>query len=574
MKIIQPVSRLMSRINYRAKFMLLASFFVIPLALFAGSLAIKFNEKTIQLEHSREGIQHIQQATRLIQSLEEFRDFAILALLLNNDLFNKHFETTNRHIKREIDRLRKTPSLSAHYDYLDHLETQVESNQIFPGTEGVDVSLVFENANAMVKQAYTWRLKLSYEYIPFTEDNKKVIEIIDYINSSETNLLALGRTRAYGSYFLERQFINARGIELMEGCQSALIRLIDDTTINNTQTKFINKQQTNTALYIDQIELLTESLELLENEIIQAIDLTGSSAEFYEKQTAIIQSFYQYNYSLLKLADQQLADNYLTNRTSQIQFYSISILMVLALAYIVVGFFSYLKVTLRELIKFARRVADGEYQNPIKIDVQDEVAYLVSAMDTMREKLKVREEELKQFAQTDGLTQLNNRKYFDDTLPISIAHALRAQSPISLVLMDIDHFKSINDNYGHQVGDDCLIQAASIFKNRFKRSSDLAARYGGEEFVAILFGQNESEAREHIEELRERIALTSIESQGYKLSITASFGIATLYPSDKASPEQLIHLADQMLYKAKETGRNKVVQATFSISGQHQEAIE
>lgn len=163
---------------------------------------------------------------------------------------------------------------------------------------------------------------------------------------------------------------------------------------------------------------------------------------------------------------------------------------------------------------------------------------------------------------TDELTRLYNRRHFHSRLDEEIHRARRYGHPLSLILMDIDHFKKVNDMYGHQVGDDVLIGVASIVKSNM-RKVDVIARYGGEEFVAILPETDEKGAYVIAEKLRKLI-------KGYefdildekKLNVTASFGVSSLNMliediADKS--QQIVKMADDALYKAKENGRNTVV---------------
>jgi diguanylate cyclase (GGDEF)-like protein len=167
-------------------------------------------------------------------------------------------------------------------------------------------------------------------------------------------------------------------------------------------------------------------------------------------------------------------------------------------------------------------------------------------------------------AHIDGLTGIPNRRYFDEFFEKEWKRLAREKNrPFSMILADIDFFKKYNDNYGHQKGDDCLIQVGKALKEVILRPCDIAARYGGEEF-ALLLPEIDIEgaktvgerARQAILDLRIRHEFSNIASQ-----ITMSFGGAMLVPTQDNSPADLIVLADKMLYKAKETGRNKLILA-------------
>jgi len=162
---------------------------------------------------------------------------------------------------------------------------------------------------------------------------------------------------------------------------------------------------------------------------------------------------------------------------------------------------------------------------------------------------------MNQLAHVDQLTGLYNRRFFDQSLLLEIERALRYQLELSLVIMDIDHFKDFNDTHGHQKGDEVLKEVAKwVTENT--RVNDFAARYGGEEFVIILPGTSYSGALALGEKIRKAIERESEKALG--LSVSASFGIS-LFHEGKDNEESLLARADQCLYLAKERGRNTVV---------------
>lgn len=162
--------------------------------------------------------------------------------------------------------------------------------------------------------------------------------------------------------------------------------------------------------------------------------------------------------------------------------------------------------------------------------------------------------ELETVSTTDGLTGLRNRRAFDEKLQDEQQRNARSQQPVSLLLLDIDHFKSYNDRFGHQAGDDALGEVARILQHTV-RSYDMAARYGGEEFGVILPNTDKAGALEMAERLRRAVERT----EWLKRQITISIGVATL--SYGQSVPALIEEADRALYSAKELGRNRVVDA-------------
>jgi diguanylate cyclase (GGDEF)-like protein len=163
-------------------------------------------------------------------------------------------------------------------------------------------------------------------------------------------------------------------------------------------------------------------------------------------------------------------------------------------------------------------------------------------------------QQVQRLAETDGLTGLANRRTFEATLERELSRAARSGEPVTLVMVDVDHFKLLNDKHGHQAGDEVLEEVASVLAS-VCRDFDTAARYGGEEFVVILPSCSSAESLVVAERLRE-----SIEGIETVTPVTASAGVAT-FPAHAADPEGLIKAADEALYESKRAGRNRVTRS-------------
>jgi diguanylate cyclase (GGDEF)-like protein len=164
--------------------------------------------------------------------------------------------------------------------------------------------------------------------------------------------------------------------------------------------------------------------------------------------------------------------------------------------------------------------------------------------------------EVEKLAVTDGLTGLHNHRHFQERLSEEFQRLERIPQPLSLMLIDIDHFKKINDVYGHPAGDTVLTNLAVILKKTL-RGIDILARYGGEEFAAVLMGTESSGAKKMAERLRASVMNSPFFIDENKLTVTLSIGLAT-HPHDAAAKDELINKADQALYYAKKNGRNQV----------------
>jgi diguanylate cyclase (GGDEF)-like protein/PAS domain S-box-containing protein len=176
---------------------------------------------------------------------------------------------------------------------------------------------------------------------------------------------------------------------------------------------------------------------------------------------------------------------------------------------------------------------------------------------------KLSHDELLRIACTDPLTGIANRRRLDAFMEHEWRRAARGGSPVSLVMIDVDHFKLFNDRLGHPAGDRCLQRIAQLIENLAKRPTDLAARYGGEEFALVLAGTEMPSAQHLAEVLRQRIEALRIPHPASSAGewVTASLGVATRYPGAAAGLDALLRDADAALYQAKAEGRNRVFAA-------------
>ena len=168
---------------------------------------------------------------------------------------------------------------------------------------------------------------------------------------------------------------------------------------------------------------------------------------------------------------------------------------------------------------------------------------------------------LSQLAEQDGLTGLYNRRSFDQHLDRLWRQSRREESQLTLLLIDIDHFKAYNDAYGHQAGDDALKRVAEIIRLSAQRPLDIAARYGGEEFALLLFGPHGDNAHDMPERVREDVQALKIPHKASSTLpyLTVSIGAAIIMPNAERSQAGALQMADEALYQAKEEGRNRIV---------------
>ncbi len=228
---------------------------------------------------------------------------------------------------------------------------------------------------------------------------------------------------------------------------------------------------------------------------------------------------------------------------------------------------------LRRLSDGAAQVAAGNLDVHLPVRSRSEVGFLTQVfnhmvarlrrsreeLDSVNQTLQEKNKALHQLSITDDLTGLYNRKHFMETLSSEVIRSGRHQHPFTLLMIDIDHFKQINDTHGHPKGDEVLCRLAAVFRETI-RDCDYVARYGGEEFIVLLTEIEPQTSMVAAERIRRRSAQETILSGDVSIGVTVSIG-AAFFPGDGDTAQKLIREADRALYDAKKAGRNKVKQA-------------
>jgi len=222
--------------------------------------------------------------------------------------------------------------------------------------------------------------------------------------------------------------------------------------------------------------------------------------------------------------------------------------------------------SIRTLLDTARRVRSGDLGARTGVhDGKDELSQVGREFDGMAETLQRRDLELKKAmhelqeqAITDPLTGLHNTRYLRELLPRELLRAKRKGSPLAAIMIDVDHFRRVNDSLGHEAGDEVLKELGALFKNSI-RGSDIACRYGGEEFAIILADATSEGARRRAEDIRAAVTRLELKHGGKPVGgLTVSLGVA-LFPYHADQATTLLREADEALYQAKEAGRDRVV---------------
>jgi two-component system, sensor histidine kinase LadS len=180
--------------------------------------------------------------------------------------------------------------------------------------------------------------------------------------------------------------------------------------------------------------------------------------------------------------------------------------------------------------------------------------------DALKELSQVNET-LREINTMDAVTGIKNRHYFDSVFEQEWRRASREQYPMSILLLDIDHFKDVNDTYGHLAGDECLREVATTIRSTLKRPADILARYGGEEFIAVLPYIENDNAMAFANKVRNRVEAANYVADNQEIKVTVSIGVCTVTPTETDERKDIISAADIALYEAKNAGRNQVCNA-------------
>jgi diguanylate cyclase (GGDEF)-like protein len=200
-----------------------------------------------------------------------------------------------------------------------------------------------------------------------------------------------------------------------------------------------------------------------------------------------------------------------------------------------------------------------ELQEQARQDLEANIEERTFELQVTLRELEEKNRELEQLNMEDALPKTKNRRYFDKKLLMDIRRSRREQTPLAIIMLDIDHFKAINDTYGHLTGDQTIQAAADVIKQHLKRPLDEVARYGGEEFVVLLPNTPLEGALEIAEQIRKAAQNTDIIVAGTTIKFTLSAGVYSAIAEDINNPSFFTDYADKALYHAKQTGRNRVV---------------
>lgn len=211
----------------------------------------------------------------------------------------------------------------------------------------------------------------------------------------------------------------------------------------------------------------------------------------------------------------------------------------------------------QEILAGERRTREAQFKALVAEREANEL--LEQRVSERTEALRAANQKLEELSTSDQLTGLRNRRYLDRLLQEECCRCQRYKHPLAVLLMDIDHFKSFNDRFGHDVGDECLRRVAAVLAGEMRTPIDHVARYGGEEFCVVMPETDLEGARIVAERIREAVEAMAFEVDGKRVPVTVSIGVAAIVPPDADYSRELLKKADTMLYQAKGAGRNCVM---------------
>ena len=559
--IIKPFYKFMNRLDYASKFGVIMFLFAAPLFVLVVQLFIASNMQLKQARQHSLGMDAMLRAHTLITALEEWRDITVLNFVSSDPDFRALHRSALDRAKQSLSDTRQFLIEKQHrrtLGYLDQLDKELDDPAIAPGMEGITIELVFDNVHRYVEQAYDWQRQLATHYGLLGIPDDRMFRVMNlFLYDVGDAYEAAGRARVFGAFFLHTGFIDSSGTyvidktfaKLEKQAENIKAKLDSIIALGNTTVK-------NSDVFLVP---LFGVLERMDQQLIQVTSLDAPWRGYYDSTGALRETArnMEEGYLLKSLGMFRLAMQ--EKERDRLLLQGATVLLILLTILLYTGFYYSVRNTITHLVNSAEAVAAGDLDRVMRTHTHDELSLLGRALDNMREQLKARQSYLHQASITDGLTGLHNRNYFDQVLKAEVNRAKRGQHSLALILLDIDHFKSINDNYGHMAGDACIRYVAERLLESVKRASDTAARYGGEEFAIILPDSSREHSVEIAEQLRLAIQQSEVQYEDSDIRFTISCGVASLIPQSTTSIADFIRTADEALYEAKRTGRNRTI---------------
>lgn len=566
-----PARKVMNQFTIPAKFFLVSMLFAVPLTITSLQSVLDSNNQLRSIKVKYTGSQALYDFLNVIEALETMRDLGVAQRFHSSTLVDNKFTDAKKQALIEIDKFIGSKQASGNQLIrlsIFSLKRAVQSLNVTSGTEADLENSIFEKVNLLVNAAYLVQSEIA-NINGLVGDRDLLANHLVTILTIEMQSPAevMGEARSYGTSFITGQLISSYGIKLIN---DTLSKLKDSETHlrDRFTVLFSSYPEINNSLIIDPIAIneLGELFLIIDDHILLDPDLTTPLNEFWHASTQTINKFSQFRRQII-LFLQQHYDNEKKKMQQERHTFAIGIGMLICIfLYLFIGFYLAVKDSLSTLSRAAVQVASGSLADAVELNTKDELNDLASLFDKMRIQLKERQEQLVEITITDALTGVRNRKFFNDTLKESVSLCRRTDQPTSLLLMDIDHFKSVNDTFGHTAGDKCLQMVAQTLQENLSRPSDIVARYGGEEFAVLLPATDEKGASKIADKLCHSIRTLLVvvedeDNQEQHIDITISIGVACSDAIANCEEELLVNQADNALYKAKESGRDRWVSA-------------
>lgn len=552
--LLKPSVLVLGRMSYVKKFSLACAMFAIP---YIFSTLTLFVDNQNAIEKSIEKQMVIKNLTA-IQAIHT--DF----INVRNDyvIGPRSLKNSKEPLIQKLSKLAKDLNLPLHsttYRALVGLQASVKVEFEGAFTEGSSLYSRLNDLDDILAQVNHLAELYIIDNDIFSDDDIYSLNlaslIVYYFNAP---ISRMEKINLIGSSILKKGYIDSQGIYSLQYLSDALRSDYSKLSLRlkNNYANYQNNEK-QYSRYLALLSGFNIINSLIEETILFDPDLNANVSVFQKTAKTQIANTYKLrsllNTALISRYDERSAHL----KKQQINTAVFMVTLVFTTGYIFIGVFMSTKHSLNQLIKASKRVYDGDLTTPIQINTQDEFFELASYFEAMRFKLKQKGDELHKATMTDTLTGLYNRRNFDAFLDRHLQQCKKDQSDLILMIVDLDYFKKINDVHGHLVGDKCLQQTAKLLKQAITRNSDRAFRYGGEEFAIILPPISNTNGTVIAERFCQSLRSHTLESP--PITFTASIGIASTSTIHSYESQKLISCADQALYTAKESGRDKYI---------------
>ena len=562
----------MDKLNFNYKFGLISSLFALPLflSLWLGVTQLATSIDTIQSQ--QKGLQQIIKLQSIIHLGLELRDISLINTE-NLSEAKEHQTRIKESIQEEFDQILSSP-LFLESPYLSTIilsRQQIESTSLQSTLEITNLQGLYSKANNWLKTLYELESAITVDSkLIFDKDPLSTLIIKVFPDFDEKFFFVTGQNRAYGAFFLNQGDLNSPDIILLTQHITALESLKGQLTrLHIAFSSSLSIKDINSLNLQSVLENIDKLKALVSESIVLPEDITMHWSDYFEESSYYINELKKFEMIAIQIVSKRYNERLNKNKTLFLFNTLLSVLIVCLFVYLFLGFYISIEISLHKIITGAKKLSENKKGFKIELQTKDEFKEIAKAINHTGEVLIQRESELKVLSETDELTKIKNRKYFNFALNKHLTEMYRTDKPVSLMIIDIDYFKKINDSHGHIVGDKCLIHIANTLKKTLVRDSDILARFGGEEFVIILPYTNNIGAQSVADRVMKLIRDSPYRESNLSIPVTVSIGISSINHAQKQTTptelgETLLYEADTALYQAKSGGRDRWVKFSDS----------